>query len=356
MDGLKLLVGLVVLASVTASPAVAASAGGTPGAPATASDGVVATHQQPDTTVGQARSDQPPETADEYLAAFNELSGTPAFEQYTEFETIRSLAVSKLQVVEFDDETEREMATVLSLLRSFSESYTAAENGSVRASLETANGTARQVQTLEEQGLTYAPLADLALSRFYENQGDALLQSASEVTTTPEKLRLLEQAATAFRAAGASQKFSQVNLRVEELRSQYERDVARMNSAEQRASSFLERCSSCDGVSAVASGELFGTFALYLDSGGTLADVRDAEDRAGENALSDRQSQLAGLRGDVSSARTTLALASTALLVGYGALVALFAMLVTHRLVVWRRTVDAANVGDIVVLQGGRDA
>jgi hypothetical protein len=356
MDGLKLLVGLVVLASVTASPAVAVNAGGTPGAPATTEDPTVTPHQRSDTSVEQARNDRPPETADEYLAAFNQLSGTPAFEQYTEFETIRSLAVSKLQVVEFDDATEREMATVLSLLRSFNESYTAAENGSVSESLVAANGTAQQVGALEEQGLTYAPLADLALSRFYENQGDALLQSASDVAETPEKLRLLEQAATAFRAAGASQKFSQVNLRVEELRNQYERDVARMNTAEQRATGFLESCSSCDGVSAVASGELFGTFALYLESGGTLADVRDAEDRAAENALSDRRGQLAALRGDVSSARTTLALASTTLLVGYGVLVALFAMLVTHRLVVWRRTVDAANVGDIVVLQGGHDA
>ncbi|MFD1645835.1 hypothetical protein [Haloarchaeobius litoreus] len=356
MDGLKLLVGLVVLASVTATPAVAVGAGGTPAAPATTGDTVDATHTQPDTTVGQARNDVPPETADEYLAAFNQLSGTPAFEQYTEFETIRSLAVSKLQVVEFDDTTEREMGAVLALLRSFNESYTAAQNGSVAESLAAANRTGGHVRALEEQGLTYAPLADLALSRFYENQGDALLQSASDVTRTPEKIHLLGQAATAFRQAGATQKFSQVNLRVEELRSGYERDLTAMNAAEERADGFLGSCSSCDGVSAVASGELFGTFSLYLESGGTLADVRDAERRAGENALSDRESRLAGLRTDISSARTTLALASMVLLVGYGVVVALVAMLVTHRLVVWRRTVDAANVGEIVVLQGGQDA
>lgn len=356
MDGLKFLVGLVVLVSVTATPTVAASAGGTPAAPATTGDVADASHSQRDTTVGQARTDAPPETADEYLAAFNQLSGTPAFEQYTEFETIRSLAVSKLQVVEFDDATEREMGTVLALLRSFNESYTAAQNGSVSASLAAANRTAGHVRALEEQGLTYAPLADLALSRFYENRGDVLLQSASDVTRTPEKIELLGQAATAFRQAGATQKFSQVNLRVEELRSEYDRDQTAMNAAEERATGFLDSCSSCDGVSAVASGELFGTFALYLESGGTLADVRDAEQRADENALSERESRFAGLRGDISAARSTLALASATLLVAYGVVVALFAMLLTHRLVVWRRTVDAANVGDIVVLKGGQDA
>lgn len=347
MEGLKLLVGLVVLASVTATPVAAADVGG---------NAVAADTGTPTETVQTGAQQSPPETADEYLAAFRELSGTPAFEQYTEFETIRSLAVSKLQVVEFDDATHREMETVLALLRSFNESYTAAQNGSVAASLEAANRTATQVQALQDQGLTYAPLADLALRRFYENQGDALLQTASGTARTPERIHLLSQAATAFRQAGASQKFAQVNLRVERLRSQYERDVTRMDSAEERATSFLERCSSCDGASAAASGELFGTFDLYLQAGGTLSDVRGAEQAASENELSERRSRFAMLRSDVADARSTLAVASAVLLVGYGIVVALVAMLVAHRIVVWRRTVDAANVGEIVVLQGGHDA
>lgn len=348
MDALKLLVGLVVLASVTAPAAAGASAGGEPVAETTAPTETTLAAEQDATT--------DPETADEYLAAFRELSGTPAFEQYTEFETIRSLAVSKLQVVEFDDGTEREMETVLVLLQSFDESYRAAENGSIDESLATANLTGEQVESLREQGLTYAPLADLALSRFYEDQGDALLEAGSNTARTPETLQLLERASTAFRRAGASQKFSQVNLRVERLRSEYERDVARMDAAEERANDFLDACSSCDAAPATVTGEPFGTFERYQQAGGALSDVRDAERRAEENSLSERRSEFASLRSELSDVRATLAVASAALLVAYGLVVGLVATLVAHRLVVWRRTVDASNVGSIVVLTGGSDA
>ncbi|WP_323676780.1 hypothetical protein [Halorubellus sp. PRR65] len=335
MRGVRILIGLLVVGSVVAVQPGAAT--GSPTATTVADSG-------------------PPETADEYLSAFQSMEGVPAFDRYTQFETIRSLAVSKLQVTEFDDATEREMESTLRLLRSFRDAYQAAQNGSTSGSLEAANRTLSSAESLNEQGLTYAPLADIAISRFYEDRGDEFLQAAANASRTPEQIEQLELASVAFRRAGASKKFSQVSLRYQSVRSEYQRNVETMNASASTASSFLASCSSCSDVQGALASNGLQTFEYYLQTGSKITRLRDAESLASKHGLSDRASSVASLREDVSTARSTLALASVGVLLVYGLVLAVVAMLVGHRLVTWSEAVQASQVGEIVMIEEVNDA
>ena len=375
MKGIQLLIGLLVVGSVIGAQPVGArtathanvqvsSSAAEPSvvvhadASSTAVDGASAQA----TAVGGASATvdgtaaTAPETADEYLAAFQGMEGVRAFEQYTQFETIRSLAVSKLQVVEFDDATAREMNTTLTLLRSFRTAYGAAQNGSTDASLAAANRTLSSVSALREQGLTYAPLAEIALSRFYETRGDEFLQAATNASSTPAQIEQLRLASVTFERAGASQKFSDVNLRYQQVRSEYQRDVETMNASASTADAFRSTCSSCSSVQAALTSSGLSTFDRYLRTGSTLSALREAESLAGKHGLDDRQASFAATREEVAATRTRLAAASAVLLVGYGLVLALLAMLVAHRLVAWSETVEASQVGEIVMLEEVNDA
>lgn len=307
-------------------------------------------------TASLTRDATPPETADEYLATFQEMEGSPAFEEYAEFETIRSLAVSKLQVVDFDDDTETEMRTVYELLVSFRASYQFAANGSTSASLDAANATAANVTALEEQGRTYAPLAEIAVSRFFENRGDEFLESATNASTTPAEIEALRRASVAYERAGASQKFSEVNLRYQQTQTEYRSDVRTMNAANATVESFRSSCASCSGLQSTVAGNGFATFDRYLETTDTMAALREAESLAEKHGLEDRATAFASTREEVAATRSTLAMASVAVLLSYGLLCSLVAMVVTHRLVTWGETVRAADVGEIVVLEEVNDA
>lgn len=364
MKGIQLLIGLLVVGSVIGAHPVGARPSTPADVQASSSAAESASVVVPDaasTTVVDRSSttvtaSTPPETADEYLAAFQSMEDVQAFEQYTEFETIRSLAVSKLQVVEFDDATAREMNTTLTLLRSFRAAYRAAQNGSTDATLTAANRTLSSVGSLQSQGLTYAPLAEIALSRFYETRGDEFLQAATNASSTPDQLEQLRLASVAFERAGASQKFSDVNLRYQQLRSEYRRDVETMNASASTAGAFLSTCSSCSTVQAAIASSGVATFDRYLRTGSTLSGLREAESLAGKHGLAERERSFAATSEEVAATRTTLAAASAALLVGYGLVLALIAMVVAHRLVAWNETVEASQVGEIVVLEEVHDA
>lgn len=367
MKGIQLLIGLLVVGSVIGAQPVGArtsTQAGVQASPAAAEPASVGVQGSASTAAVGGASTQapaleasaPPETADEYLAAFQGMEDVQAFERYTQFETIRSLAVSKLQVVEFDDATAREMNTTLTLLRSFRAAYGAAQNGSTDESLAAANRTLSSVAALQEQGLTYAPLAEIALSRFYETRGDEFLQAATNASSTPAQLEQLRLASVTFERAGASQKFSDVNLRYQQLRSEYQRDVKTMNASASTADAFLSTCSSCSSVQATLSSSGLSTFDRYLRTGSTLGALREAESLAGKHGLADREQSFAATREQVAATRTTLAAASAALLVGYGFVLALIAMIVAHRMVTWNETVAASKVGEIVVLEEVHDA
>jgi hypothetical protein len=357
MKGIQLLIGLLVVGSVVGAHPV--------GARTTTHDSVQASPSPTESVsvlwegapaTANVEATTPPETADEYLAAFQAMDDVQAFERYTQFETIRSLAVSKLQVVEFDDATAREMNTTLTLLRSFRTAYGAAQNGSTDATLAAANRTLSSVGALQEQGLTYAPLAEIALSRFYETRGDEFLQAATNASTTPEEINQLRLASVTFERAGASQKFSDVNLRYQQVRSEFRRDVETMNASVSTTDAFLSACSSCSSVSATITSSGMETFDRYLRAGPTLGALREAESLANKHGLEEREGSFAATREEVATTRTTLAAASVALLLGYGVALALIAMVVAHRLVVWNETVEASQVGEIVMLEEVTDA
>jgi hypothetical protein len=194
------------------------------------------------------------------------------------------------------------------------------------------------------------------VNRFFENRGDEFLEAATNASSTPAEIEALRRASVAFERAGASQKFSEVNLRYQELRAQYRSDVRTMNAANETVASFQSSCTGCAGVQAAIAGNGFGTFDRYLATAETLASVREAESLADEHGLDDRASAFASMREEVAATRGTLALASVALLLAYGLVFALVAMLVAHRLVTWGETVRAADVGEIVMLEGVDDA
>jgi len=107
---------------------------------------------------------QTPEDANDFLSEFRELQGSPAFEEYNEFEVVRSQAVVAVQAGEFDDTERRQMRLVLQALRSFNTAYRLSQNGSVVESVRRANETGQALNQLSAGGgEKYSALAGLAL-------------------------------------------------------------------------------------------------------------------------------------------------------------------------------------------------
>lgn len=293
-----------------------------------------------------------PETQSEYLDSFRSLNGTDAFAQYQELEVIRSQAVLEVQVGEFTDSKRNRMQHVLDALVTFRSAVRARENGSNVESLELGNETDEITDSLLEMegGQQYAVLADLALDRFFERNGQAFLERAEGIERTPDRLAVLQQSATAFRQAGAADRFSQIALRIETTKQQYRSDVDEMNESAATTGEFLSACDGCDSPDSILLTHQTGMFELYAQSLSADTAAQRGSELAERHALSDRSEQFNSQAATISEYRQTLALTSAGAIVGFSVVVALVGALVTWRLMRWRRDLTDAQAGDVVLV------
>lgn len=309
-----------------------------------------ASHSAELATVQEGNSSLPA-TADGYVAAFNALEGRSAYQSFSEFEVVRSQADLETQIGSFDRADQRKMGAVLRLLRTFSAAYQAEQNGSYQQALERANRTDSIATNLSNNGgEQYAVLADVALDRFYERIGERLLGSAEQQNRTPTRIQALSRAATAFERGGATNRFSQLTLRITNLSERYQRDRAEMNTSIEAATSFVDSCSGCGTVTAAITQNPLSVFASYSQSRAARAEASETVALADKHGLSDIGSDARSTEQQIGTYQDSLAKASVALVGGFALVVALVTAIVTNRLVAWRRDLEDSNLGDVVLM------
>jgi hypothetical protein len=295
-----------------------------------------------------------PETADGYLAAFQDLNGSSALANYTEFEVLRSQAISEVQVGTFGEAEETRMKHVLRILRSFQAAFRAQQNESFQSSLEYANESAASIEALRGTSRqSYVVLSELALERFHAELGVSLSDSAQNVDRTPQRLQLLEYAGTAYRRAGAVDRYTEIRIRIDNQRSEFREDLGRYNQSIANSQQFVERCDGqCDSPIDALRSERIEVFEEYSAAVNARAESRTAIGLASKHGLSDRVERAGALRSRSTEAAINLAIASTAILVGYALVIAGLVAILVPRIVAWERDVKQARVDEIVLIGG----
>ncbi|MGQ4555510.1 hypothetical protein [Halobellus sp. GM3] len=290
-----------------------------------------------------------PQTSDEFLAAFRELSGQGSLETYSEFEVIRTQAVVSVQAGDFEDADRQRMRAVLRTLVRFDEAYQAAEEGDLSGSLQSAETTRESLSELESAGGTqYSSLAGVALDRFFRSLGDRFEERSREDISTPARIDALERAGEAYRAGGSSDRFAEVSVRAEQLASAYERDREEMNESIAAAQAFLGQCGdTCAGAVSAVTTHSTGVFGLYSDARAASAAGSEAV-RIAETHNLERTEELQSLADESSSTLLSLAIGSALLLLAYAALLAVPTMLIAGRISLWAKDRRAASVGSIL--------
>lgn len=305
----------------------------------------------------ETSAEENPETAEEYFEAFRAMEDNEAYESYGELETIRSFALQRTQVGEFTDEDRAELEDVHATLREFETAYERAEAEEYEASFEAGRATEAHIEALAEHDESQAELARLALSRFYEELGDELREEIDDTERTPTRLEYLSMTASAYERAGQSDQAAEFRLQAESQTATYERDSDHMNDVETETAAFLETCGDCgDPVMAIrdAGPNPSVVFDRYQRSQSLYADSLEAERRADIHGLDEREEAFAATNSELREIRFSLAVASSAVLLGYGLFVGLVSIGLLSRVFVWRRTVDAARI-DSVVRMGDDD-
>lgn len=306
---------------------------------------------------GTVEQREEPQTADDFLAELRGYEEEPALEAYGELEVVRSQAVTSTQIGDLTDAEARRMRLVLATLDSFVSAHGLAEDGDYDASMSKAAETATAITDLRETGGSrYADLASLALDRFYERQGSRLFERARNAESTPERLSLLSKSASAFKRAGASQRFSELAVRESDLRSTFEADIATFDAATARASSFLDGCSGCESPLAAVRANPSGVYAQYVEARRVHRHASQAAAIAGEHSLTDRREAATSLAARSETALETFTVGSALLSLAYALVLAGAAALVGHRVGLWGRDARAARVGEIVPVVGWDDA
>lgn len=297
-----------------------------------------------------ATAQDDPRTGDEFLEEFRELEGEPAYEEYSEFEVIRSQAVSEVQVGEFDADDRHQMSLLLEALRSFSAAYASAENDSATESLEWANQTGVALDDLRRAGGTrYVALGGLALDRFYEDLGEEFHDQANGAESTPRKLALLSQSAQAYKQAGAASRFSELTIQADRLRTEYETDERRLDEALATAEPILADCPECTDPADALSARGPGVFEAYAATVTAERETTVALALAEKHGLADRTEEIADLDGQAEESVVSLGIASAMVAMTYAIVVAAIAGAVAYRIEGWRRDYEDSHVGEIVL-------
>lgn len=301
---------------------------------------------------GTAQQEEMPETPEEFLATLQGLEGTEAFETHSEFEVIRSQAVQDVQVGEFTPDKEERLTYVLELLWTFDDAMEAQETESYDRALTLGNKSRELTSQLRDvpQGEQYALLADIALDRLYEQTAQTLLAEAEETDATPERIELLSQAASAYSQAGATERFGQVAVRVDETTQQFENDLDELNESEDTMAAFLDSCTECEDAVGLITSEHISVFGLYADSLSALAAGEDGLAIADQHALEDAEATLSADHEQATEYSQNLAVASITLILGYSLILGLLVGVVTWRLMLWKRDFADSQHGEVILM------
>jgi hypothetical protein len=343
---------------VTATAGVAAASGAqgstaaAEGATGIAADGTTTA----DLDTASAYSDvdidiEEPQSGDDFLAAFRQLSGQESLSAYSEFEVIRTQAVVAVQSGSFDDADRERMRGVLRTLVRFDAAYAASQNGSLEASFESATATREAVEELDSSGGTvYSSLASVALDRFFRSLGDQYEQRArADDISTPEQIDALQRAGESYRLAGASDRFAEVSVEAEQQESAWERDSREINESMAATQGFLDRCgAACEGPVSAVSTHTTGVFGLYTDARAASAASGESVRIAESNNLGDRTAELQAVADEASGTLLSLAIGSSILLFAYAFVLAIPTMFVAGRISAWARDKRAASVGSVL--------
>ncbi|RLM53893.1 hypothetical protein DVK02_10720 [Halobellus sp. Atlit-31R] len=378
MDGTRaVLKTLIAVSLVVSTGGAATAAAGTPAAAASdaeptagvgpvAGDAAVAVNGV-DPTLEAGRTDSSPEalrgdavravvdvdepqTSDEFLAAFRELSERASLEDYSEFEVMRTQAIVAVQAGTFEQADRERMRAVLRTLVEFDGAYRAAEEGELSESLQAAQSTRETLSALESAGGTqYSSLAAVALDRFFGSLGERFEERSRGDGSTPERIAALRKAGEAYRLGGSSERFADVSVRAEQLATAYERDRERMNESLANAQRFFDRCgAACAGpVSAVATHRA-DVFGLYSTARTASAESSEAVRIARSHSLGERRAQLEAVAAESASVLLSLAIAAGVLLFAYAVLLAVPTVVIAGRISQWARDREAASVGKIL--------
>lgn len=298
-----------------------------------------------------------PETADEYFETFRSMEDNEAYESYGELETIRSFALQRTQVGAFTPADRTELNVTLASLRSFEAAYEHAENGDYEASFEAGAETEDHLAELAAHDESQAELASLAVARFYEDLGDEFRGEIDATNRTSARLEVLSMTASAYERAGQPDEAAEFRLQAESQTAVYERDLEYVADVENETAAFLDSCRGCADPKTIlreSGPNVLDVFDRYQRSQTLFAESLDAQRRAEKHGLEDREAALADTTADLRERRSSLAVASGGLLLGYGLTLGLGSIVLLSRVFVWRRAVDAAQI-DSVVPMGEND-
>lgn len=298
-----------------------------------------------------------PEARDEFLATFRQMNGTTAFNDYTEFEIIRSQVLLNVQAGSFEATDKQRSERVVRLLRRFTEAYTCQQEDQFVAALAAANDTGAVAEELAASGDgQLGVLGDLALTRFYTELGEELRSRGEGIERTPDRIEAFEIAAVSFRRAGATDQFAQLSVRLDETRQVYRSDMEAYNESIAVSQSFVDGCSSCESSSAAIITFGPGIFDRYVAARQASTETAEAAALARKHSLEDRGARADALGSEVTTARNTLAVAAVSGMLGVALVIGLIAGLIGSRLAAWRRDLEDSQLGNVVLIGEMLDA
>jgi hypothetical protein len=300
--------------------------------------------------IAPTASAQESQSADEYFNTLRGMSDLTIYGEYSELETLHTQSLSAVQVGEFTDEEARELDLVIATIRSFEEAQARFEAGEYEAGFETATEIESNIAELESYDESLAALSRLALTRYYEQLGDELANEAEGTDNTPAEIELRRLAAEAYQGANNPSQAAEFTRQVEQLDAELTADRERMDEAEKAMNSFSDACTGCESSGAALGAHTIGVIGHYETALEVAPMLSDATQRADRHGLEDRQATLEERTAKARSMRSSLAVASTIVLVGYGTVVGLLIALVSSRLFAWQRAFEAANLDSVIVM------
>lgn len=300
--------------------------------------------------------DEQPETPEEFLEAFQGLAGTEAFQEYTEFETIREVGISAVQVGEFGEQQRREATAIYELLVSFDQAYQHAQADEDEASLDAADRSMEQAEELQSMDASYAVLAELALERFFGTQANQLFEEAEDTERTTERLERLRLASRAIQQTDQTDVYSQITTEIEELSVELERDRDQINASIDGAEAFVEGCADCTTPRGAFEEKGLGVFGAYTATLEYSSDLDEAADLAAGHGLTDRQERIQTADAAVAERQRALGIAAVSVFGVFLGVLAVVAMVITARVVSWHDDALESQVGNDVFAEEIRDA
>lgn len=302
----------------------------------------------PATGVSTAQED--PQTAEEYFNTLRGMGGLGVLSEYGELETVHTQSLAAVQIGEFTDEKAAELDAVITTLRLFQTAQDQFEAGEYQQAFETADDIESSISELTQQDQSLGVLSELALTRYYEALGNELATQADEADNTPTEIDRREMAARAFQGANNPEQAAEFTRQVEQLNAELSADRERMSAAETAMGEFSQSCTGCGSPITAITGNGVGIFGQYRTAVDVQPQVAEAEQLAVRHGLEDRESTLSERANTASTYRSSLALGTTFIMVGYGLVAGLITVFVVSRLFTWKDDFEAADVDSIVVM------